>query len=33
LIERARSQSETLEELRVNTAEGLVQLELTAPGR
>ena len=33
LIERARSQSQTLEELRVNTAEGLVQLELSAPGR
>ena len=33
LIERARSQSQTLEELRVSTAEGLVQLELTAPGR
>ena len=33
LIERARSQSQTLEELRVSTAEGLVQLELSAPGR
>jgi hypothetical protein len=33
LIERARSQSQTLEELRVNTAEGLVELELSAPGR
>ena len=33
LIERARSQSETLEGLRVNTADGLVQLELSAPGR
>ena len=32
LIERARSQSETLEQLRVNTAEGLVQLELTGSG-
>jgi hypothetical protein len=29
LIERARSQSETLDELRVNTADGLVQLELS----
>lgn len=33
LIERARSQSQSLEELRVSTAEGLVQLELRAPGR
>ena len=33
LIERARSQSETLEELRVSTAEGLVELELSAAGR
>jgi hypothetical protein len=32
LIERARSQSQTLEELRVNTAEGLVQLELSRSG-
>ena len=29
LIERARSQSQTLEELRVSTAEGLVRLELS----
>jgi hypothetical protein len=33
LIERARSQSQTLEELRLSTAEGLVNLELSAPGR
>ena len=33
LIERARSQAETLEQLRVNTAEGLVQLELTTSGK
>jgi hypothetical protein len=30
LIERARSQSQTLEELRMSTADGLVQLELSA---
>jgi hypothetical protein len=33
LIERARSQSQALEELRVSTAEGLVELELSAAGR
>ncbi len=33
LIERARSQSQSLEELRVSTAEGLIQLELSASGR
>lgn len=33
LIERARAQSEALEELRLSTAEGLVQLELSASGR
>jgi hypothetical protein len=32
LIERARSQSETLEELRVSAAEGLVRLELSGSG-
>jgi hypothetical protein len=33
LIERARLQSQTLEELRVSTADGLVELEMTTPGR
>ncbi len=33
LIERACSQSQTLEELRVSTANGLVQLELSRLGR